>query len=763
MTTAIKSIIKQRFSKGTIMANDFIGFLKQDREFQLQLAGERSTPPLPAHYIDFPVKDSLRKVLADREITQFYSHQARAVELIRQGENVLLMTPTASGKSLIYNIPVLESILDDPDAKALYIFPLKGLEQDQMKTLKELSSALGIDNAGEVYDGDTKATQRLLIREYLPNVIFTNPDMLHLALIPFHKKWEDFFRRLNYIVVDEIHAYRGVFGSHVAQVLRRLRRVCDFYGSAPQFISASATIANPAEHARALTGLPFTLIDESGAPSAGKHFFFLDPVESPYTLTTKLFVNCLENDLRTIVFTKSRKITELIYKWSLNYAPALKDRISPYRAGFLPVERRKIEDRLSSGDLLGVISTSALELGVDIGGLDCCILCGYPGSVSSTWQRAGRVGRKGEESFVFLVAIQDALDHYFMRHPGEFFEKSHEAAVIDPANTNILKKHLVCAAAEFPLGAADTAYDVETLSPVIDELASEKALLKAKRGNVWISSVRNPQKDVGIRAIGERFMLLNTSGRLIGEMSGGRIFREAFPGAIYLHRGKQYRVDELDWIRKKAICSEVKVNYYTQPLSTGTTKILEEKEKRRCKDIPLHLGMLRITEKVVSYDKKRSYDNVKISNHPLDLPEHIFETEGLWFLINEAQKEEISSRSFDLGGTIHAVEHAVIACMPLFSFCDRGDVGGLSHTCFPLFGQPAIFIYDGHEGGIGLSQRAYDIFEELLETTLKVLDECPCNGGCPSCVQDPQCGNRNEPLDKQGACFLLRNWLKTES
>ncbi len=744
------------------MTGDFIGLLRNDREFQLQQAGEKSIPPLPAHYCDFPVRDRLRKVLSDRGITQYYSHQAQAVELIRQGGNVLLMTPTASGKSLVYNIPVLESILDDPDARALYIFPLKGLEQDQLKTLKELSSALGIDNAGEVYDGDTKAAQRRQIRECLPNVIFTNPDMLHLALIPFHKKWEDFFRRLKYVVVDEIHSYRGVFGSHVAHVFRRLRRICDFYGSIPQFISASATIANPAKHAEALTGIPFAVIDESGAPSAGKHFFFVDPIESPYTLTTKLFVKCIENGLRTIVFTKSRKITELIYNWSLNYAPALKDRISPYRAGFLPGERRKIEDRLFSGDLLGVISTSALELGVDIGGLDCCILCGYPGSVSSTWQRAGRVGRKGEESFVFLVAIQDALDHYFMRHPEAFFEKSHEAAVIDPANRTILKKHLVCAAAELPLRANDTAYDLEKLSPVLDELASEKTLLKAKKGDAWISAVRNPHKDVGIRAIGERFMLLNTSGRLIGEMSGGRVFREAFPGAIYLHRGKQYRADELDWIRKKAICSEVKVNYYTQPLSNGTTEVLEEKEKRLCKDIPLHWGMLRITEKVVSYDKKRSYDNVRISNHPLDLPEHIFETEGLWFLINETQKKEISSGRFDLGGIIHAVEHALIACMPLFSFCDRGDVGGLSHTCFPLFGHPAIFIYDGHEGGVGLSKRAYDIFEELLETTLKVLDDCPCTDGCPSCVQDPQCGNRNEPLDKQGARFLIRNWLNNE-
>ncbi len=335
---------------------------------------------------------------------------------------------------------------------------------------------------------------------------------------------------MKYIVIDEIHAYRGVFGSHVAQVFRRLRRICDYYGSTPRFISASATIANPEKHAEALTGLPFTVMDQSGAPLSGKHFFFLDPVESPYTLTTKLFVTCLEHGLRTIVFTKSRKITELIYTWSLNYAPGLKDRISPYRAGFLPSERRRIEERLFSGDLLGVISTSALELGVDIGGLDCCILCGYPGSVSSTWQRAGRVGREGQESLVFLVAGQDALDHYFMRHPEAFFEKSHEAAVIDPENRNILKKHILCAASELPLKLTETVYRREKLTGAIGELVSEKTLVKATRAEVWVSNVRNPQRDVGIRAMGERFMLLNTSGRTIGESGSGRVFREAFPG-----------------------------------------------------------------------------------------------------------------------------------------------------------------------------------------------------------------------------------------
>ncbi len=471
-------------------------------------------------------------------------------------------------------------------------------------------------------------------------------------------------------------------------------------------------------------------------------------------------MTCLEHGLRTIVFTKSRRITELVYKWALNYAPGLKDSVSPYRAGFLPSERRHIEERLFSGDLLGVISTSALELGVDIGGLDCCILCGYPGSVSSTWQRAGRVGRQGQESLVFLVAGQDALDHYFMRHPEAFFEKSHEAAVIDPENSNILKKHILCAASEVPLKLTETVYKHEGLTAAIGELVSEKTLVKAKSAEIWISNVRNPQRDVGIRAMGERFILLNSSGRTIGESGSGRVLREAFPGAIYLHKGKQYRVDELDWIRKRAICSEVKPNYYTQPLSSGTTEILKEIERRECKGIPLCRGRLQITERVIAFDKKRSYDNVKISTVQLDLPEHVFETEGLWFIIDNVTQEAIESSKFDLAGTLHAVEHAVIACMPLFSFCDRGDIGGLSHTGFPAFGLPAIFIYDGHEGGVGLSKRAYNIFEDLLATTLKILDDCPCSDGCPSCTQDPQCGNRNEPLDKKGAQFLIGRWLK---
>jgi DEAD/DEAH box helicase domain-containing protein len=741
------------------MLGDFIQALESDREFQLQVSARKYIPPAGPRFADLKVDERLRAVFEREGIERFYSHQAEAVESIRKGRNVVLMTPTASGKSLAYNIPVLESILADRLARALYIFPLKGLEQDQLRNLNELSLSLGLSDTGEVYDGDTPAYRRKKIRESLPNVLFTNPDMLHLAILPFHKKWEDFFARLRYVIVDEIHSYRGVFGSNVAHIFRRLRRICEHYGSRPPFIAASATIANPEGLAEGLTGLPFHVIRENGAPSAGRHFFFVDPIESPYTVAMRFFMGCVKAGIRTIVFTKSRKITELIYSWTIDRIPEMAEKISPYRAGFLPKERREIERRLFSGELLGVISTSALELGVDIGGLDCCILCGYPGSVSSTWQRAGRAGRHGEESIIVLVAIQDALDHYFVRHAEEFFARSHEAAMVDPDNRNILKRHMVCAAAELPLRRDEVIYDPEKLMGVIAELVEQKALFPGKKGGAWFPADRRPHRDVGIRAIGERFMLVNEAGRAVGELTGGRVFSEAFPGAIYLHRGRRYRVAELDIAAKKAICKEVKVQYYTQPLSNEATEIIEEKAKKTFGRTGFSWGAMRITRRITGYDRKRVWDRARISSHDLDLPDYVFETEGIWTVIDRATHDMIEAGGFDLGGTLHAVEHAAIACMPLFALCDRGDIGGLSHTRFPEFGLPAIFVYDGHEGGVGLSARMLEVVPQWLEATLKIIDECPCAGGCPSCVQDPHCGNRNEPLDKEGARFLLRRWV----
>ncbi|MFA4827782.1 MAG: DEAD/DEAH box helicase [Thermodesulfovibrionales bacterium] len=782
--------------------DDLIESLEKDKRFSHQIAEHKYIHPIEPGYRKIDLNDRLRDVLEKQGVELFYSHQVEAIDLIRQGENVVVMTPTASGKSLIYNIPVIEAIIENPETKALYVFPLKGLEQDQVKNLNELFYSLGISNyslpsplavssgdspgrgegkgeggkrkrtkspilPAEVYDGDTPAYRRAKIREQLPNVIFTNPDMLHLAVNPFHPKWEEFFKKLKYVVVDEIHTYRGVFGSNVAHVLRRLRRICDYWGADPQFITCSATIANPKELAEELTGLQFREVTENGAPSAGRHFMFINPFESPYTEAVHLFIECLRAGLKTIVFTKARKITELIYKWTIDRAPEFTAKISPYRAGFLPKERREIEQRLFSGELLGVVSTSALELGVDIGGLDACILVGYPGSVSSTWQRAGRVGRQGQESLIVMIAMQDALDQYFMRHPEAFFEKSHEAGVIDPGNRNIIKKHLPCASSEVYLKTDDKVYDVNKLMPLIDELVKEEMLNPGKKGDIWFSRKRMPQREVGIRAIGKPFDIVDERGRNIGGLSGARVFREAFPGAIYLHRGRQYKISELLLEERKAICREADVQYYTQARSKDETEVIREIEARKlgllgdspeARSLEVYRGMLRMKNRVIGYDRKDIFNRTRISRHDLDMPEYVFETEGLWMKIDEDTQVAIENGYYDLAGTLHAFEHVTIASMPLFALCDKGDIGGLSYTFYPRFKEPAIFIYDGYEGGIGLTKRCFDVIEEWFAKALEIVRECPCESGCPSCVQDPQCGSGNNPLDKDGARFLLERW-----
>ncbi|MGA1796138.1 MAG: DEAD/DEAH box helicase [bacterium] len=746
----------------------FIRQVTTESRFASQVAVHRYLPPAQAQYGDLRLNEGLRKVLEDAGVSRVWSHQKEAVEAIRSGMNVVVMTPTASGKTLIYTIPVIESILGQPESTALYIFPLKGLEQDQVNNLNSLLSALDIRperkkgertplQAAEIYDGDTPAHRRKKIRERTPNVIFTNPDMLHLAINPFHAKWEGFFRHLRYVVIDEIHSYRGVFGSNAAHVFRRLRRICRYYGSSPLFITSSATIANPRELAENLIGLPFREISESGAPLGGKHFIFVNPPpdRSPYTETTHLFVSCLRAGLRTILFTRARKITELIYTWAVQQAGELAPLISPYRSGFLPKERRIIEQRLFQGELMGVVTTSALELGIDIGGLDVCILAGYPGSIASTWQRAGRVGRHGDSSAVLMVAIRDALDQYFMRHPDAFFGKSHEEVIVDPNNPRLLKRHLPCAAAEIYLREDDPVYDVPALKPLIEELAASGEMNPGKRGDIWFPRNRHPQREVGIRSIGEPWGIFLESGERIGELDATRVFGEAFPGAIYLHQGRQYRITRLDPLKKRALCTTADVHYYTHALSSKQTRVLSEEESQRLPALIVHRGNLAMTQRVTGYERRRMYDGTRISRHTLDMPESRFDTEGLWMALDQDAMRTLASNGHDLAGSLHAVEHAAIKCIPLFAICDKGDIGGLSYASYPVYARPTIFIYDGYEGGIGFTKRGFHRIEDLLKATLALIRECPCEGGCPACVQDPLCGSGNDPLDKKGAILVL--------
>ncbi len=753
----------------------------------LDICAHKYIPPEDARFESFEIVDILRKALKSKGIEELYSHQVQGISLLRQGLNVVIMTPTASGKSLIYNIPVIESILENPQTRALYIFPLKGLEQDQVKNLNALlyesvphkiftdtMRTAGVRQRpperdplrlAEVYDGDTTPYRRKKIRENIPKVIFTNPDMVHLALNPFHRKWAAFFKDLKYVVIDEIHTYRGIFGSNVSHVLRRLRRICRYWGSDPQFIACSATIANPKDLAETLTGVPFNVVDKTGAPQPGKHFILLNPYDSPYTEATRIFLQCIQNGLRTILFTKARKITELIYKWSIDRAPLLAPLISPYRAGFLPSERREIENKLFNGHLMGVISTSALELGVDIGGLDVCILCGYPGSISSAWQRAGRVGRQGQQSLIIMIALKDALDQYVITHPEAFFGKPHEASVCDPLNRNVLRKHLLCAADELYLRADDSVYDMRQVGDSVKDLIDEHRLRPRKRGDVWLSVERGPQRRVNIRCIGSPLRLKDEANRHIGDLDGRRIYRDAFPGAIYLHRGKQYEVLSLDLVRNEGICREVDVFYYTHALSNEHIEVLSplsypDRISLGGGDAELYHGPLRITYHVVGYEKKHLFDGAKFSRHSVQMPEYTFDTEGLWMTIRRELANKIVDKGYDLTGTLHAVEHVTIACIPLFALCDKGDIGGISYPIYPEFKTPSIFIYDGHEGGVGLTKRILDVPAEWLRSAMDIVESCECEDGCPSCVQDSQCGSANQPLDKKGALYFLKQLLQ---
>jgi len=740
------------------------------------------------HHEEFPFKEAayaltseplpteLKDALSDSGIDRLFTHQAFGIDLVLQGKNIVVMTPTASGKSLIYNIPVLESLLKDPESKALYIFPLKGLEQDQLGAFRTLAERLPVykpveapkgkrkaftPGVCEIYDGDTTAYRRKKIREAPPAVVLTNPDMIHMAINPFHQKWESFFRNLKFVIIDEIHTYRGVFGSHVANVLRRLRRIAKLYGSDPVFIACSATIANPGELAEMLTGVRFETVTGSGAPQGARHFLMINPVSgiSPYTVATRLFASSVRAGFKTIAFTKARKITELMHNWINENFSDISPIVSSYRAGFLPEERREIEKKLFSGELSGVVSTSALELGVDIGGLDVCVLVGYPGTVSSTWQRSGRVGRSGRDSLIIMVGLADALDQYFMRNPVDFFRRSSEAAVLDPENRPIVKSHLLCAASESYIKPNDPVFDTKRLLPALTELEQEGKLRRG-RLNVWFSRKRLPQLEVSIRETGHSYSIIVEGGGLLGESSSARVLYDLHPGAVYLHKGVQYRVVRLDMHERVAVCRPANgIDYFTRAITNEESEILSIDDSIDLNGTVINFGALRITERVTGYRKKQLFTDKDLGEFPLELPPSVFTTTGIWMKVDERILDEVRSKGFSEGGALHAAEHAAIAALPLYALCDRMDLGGVSYAYNPELESAAIFIYDGHEGGVGLTKRGFDCVRDWFGSTVSLMEDCECIVACPSCTQDPKCGNNNDPLDKRGAIMILKQWL----
>ena len=690
-------------------------------------------------------------------IGSLYSHQANAVKLSLDGRNVVLATSTASGKTLAYQTPVLDRLIRDPDARALFLFPLKALERDQRDAFVALAADTGVTIA--VYDGDTPESERRKIRSQPPRVLITNPDMLHMGLLAFHDTWKELFANLAYIVLDEVHTYKGIFGTHISQVLLRTLRVCGIHGAAPRFIACSATIANPGPFVANLIGQETAVVDRSGAPSCERHFIFVNPILSPYTVAARMFTRALESGLKTIVFTRARKITELITTWVLGESPHLRGRISSYRAGFLPEERREIEAQLFSGKMDGVISTSALEMGIDVGGLDLCLLVGYPGTIINTWQRGGRVGRSSRPSAIVLIAGTDALDQYFLRNPHDFFGRSCEEAILDPLNTEVLKRHVPCAAAETPISPEEPWTSSPEVQSVLEELDEAGVIYTGPDGS-WRSVVRRPQREVDLRGIGDSYgIFLEDRKTLIGNSSGFRVFTECHEGAVYLHRTKQYLVTKLDLERRNVVVKPASLRYYTRALTETETEILGA--PIRSQEFPgftAREARLKVTEQVTAYEKRRTQGQDLIGVVTLDLPPVHFETVGIWIEIPDKIKDAIQERQLNFMGGIHAVEHAAISMFPLFALCDRDDIGGISMPEHPQVCRAAIFIYDGHPGGVGLSHRAFDVLEQLLEKTKLLVGTCRCETGCPSCIHSPKCGNGNKPLDKQ-ACLLILEWL----
>jgi DEAD/DEAH box helicase domain-containing protein len=703
--------------------------------------------------------DSLRAAGVER----LYSHQRAALEAAASS-HLVITSGTASGKSLAFNLPVLDGIAADSKRRALYLYPTKALAQDQARKLGALRPP-GLREA--IYDGDTPREERPAIRRR-SNLVLTNPDMLHVGVLPHHKSWGDFLSNLGWVVVDEAHTYRGVFGSHVANVLRRLRRVARAYGSEPRFLLASATIANPVGLAEELVGVPFELIDDDGAPRSGREIAMWNPPlidkatgtrRSALSESADLLAELVSHGVRTICFLKSRRGIELIQRFARESLqargkPELAERIAPYRGGYTPQQRREIEARLAAGELLAVVATDALELGIDIGELDAAICVTFPGTVASLRQMWGRAGRR-RRGLAIYVAGQDALDQFFCRHPDEFVGRPVEAAILDHANEQIASRHMVAAAYELPLSDVDA----EVLGPDWRERAERlvsAGQLRQAGGRVMPRSSEFVASKVPLRSASSDSVAVieRDSGEMLGLVEAERAFTTIHPGAIYLHLGRSYEVEQLDVAGGRAVVSRFDGDWYTRPKKETEIYIERVREQRSVAGVELHFGEVSVTEQVIAYQRVSISDQEPFDIVTLELPEQHFVTQALWYVLPERLSGALPPDV--LLGSLHATEHGQIAVLPLIAMCDRWDIGGLSTNVHFQTGRSTIFVYDGHPGGVGITLRGYEQFERLLADAERLIAECPCESGCPSCVQSPKCGNLNEPLHKDGALELMR-------
>jgi len=753
-------------------AKSLLSSLTRAPDYKGQVEHIEVLPPREARFAEPhpPLPKALREALKRIGIERLYKHQVEALDLLRKGKNIMVVASAAGGKTLCYNLAIFEALINDPKTRALYLFPTKALAQDQLRKIREFSP--GIDFVRPAtYDGDTPSQDRAAIRR-LCNLVLSNPDMLHVGILPNHTQWAHFFSSLKFVVLDEAHVYKGIFGAHTANVIRRLRRICEHYGSRPQFVLCTATIGNPKELARKLVGEEVEVVSNDASPTGAKFFVLWNPPiidlagsrrRSPNYEATSILAHLIRHGVRTIAFAKARKVAELILRYArdmLKDNPALAERLASYRAGYLPEERRDIERRLFKGELLGVSSTSALELGIDIGDLDACIIVGYPRSKTSLWQQAGRAGRRLGASLAFLVAYEDPLDQYFMRHPESLFKGEFDEVILDPDNRYILGAHLLCAAHELPFQNDGRFFPKERAESVLKRLEA-KGLLR-KRGEKWYwTGPGTPAPHFGLRsASSSGYQIVDiTKGKVIATVDEARAFETVHPGAIYLHQGETYLVEELDIKAKVARVVPADVDYYTEPRIVKDTRIIEELRSKEVENCEAYFGRLRVTEKVIGYRRRQHYTEAILSYHDLDLPERKYDTQGLWLIVPPRVAHEVAELGLHLMGGIHAMEHAMIGLLPLFAACDREDVGGISNPFHPDTAMPTVFIYDAYLGGVGIAERGFERLKEWMEATLEQVSNCPCEEGCPSCIQSPKCGSNNEPLDKSACSFILARLL----
>ncbi|MFJ4379209.1 DEAD/DEAH box helicase [Streptomyces albidoflavus] len=737
-------------------------------------------PPRAARHAVWPdrIRPEVIAAVQKAGIPDPWAHQAAVAEHALDGQSVIVATGTASGKSLAYLVPVLSSLLDGAEAPngrgatALYLSPTKALAADQLRAVKELSAPLGNAVRPAVYDGDTPVEEREWIRQYA-NLVLTNPDMLHRGILPSHPRWSSFLRALRYVVIDESHTYRGVFGSHVAQVIRRLRRLCARYGADPVFLLASATAAEPAVAAGRLTGMPVSAVDDDASPRGELVFALWEPPLTEHhgengapvrrtatAETAGLLTDLAVQSVRTVAFVGSRRGAELIsvitQERLAEVDRSLARRVAAYRGGYLPEERRALERALHSGDLLGLAATTALELGVDVSGLDAVLICGYPGTRASLWQQAGRAGRSGQGALAVMVARDDPLDTYLVHHPEAIFDQPVESTVLDPDNPYVLAPHLCAAAAELPL----TEEDLALFGPATRELLPqlEAAKLLRRRAHGWHWTRRESAADLAdIRGGGGRPVQIVEvgTGRLLGTVDANAAHGSVHTGAVHLHQGRTYLVRDLDLEDSVALVEQATPSYSTTARDTTAISVLETDAEIPWGDGRLCYGSVEVTNQVVSFLRRRLITGEVLGETKLDLPPRTLRTRAVWWTVTEDQLDAARINPEQLGGALHAAEHASIGMLPLFATCDRRDIGGVSIPLHPDTLLPTVFVYDGHPGGAGFAERGFHTARQWLAATREAIDACECEAGCPSCIQSPKCGNGNEPLHKRAALRLL--------